>query len=281
MKIFKSEQDYENYVQNPFIRDRKIGFVPTMGALHDGHLRLIEECKRQTELTVCSIFVNPTQFNQAEDLKKYPKTLEADILKLEAAGCDVLFLPSEQAIYPTEASRHQHYELGFLETILEGTFRPGHYQGVSMVVDRLLNIIHPHFLFLGEKDFQQCKVIELLIQLSRHHVEIKTVATVRQPNGLAMSSRNARLTMEEQSQAAAIYQALMHLKTELNSGKDFIRSRDWEVAQLTKKDFEVEYLELASRKGLTIQNHFLNDDSQILLIAASFKGVRLIDNIFL
>ncbi|MEO7561037.1 MAG: pantoate--beta-alanine ligase, partial [Ferruginibacter sp.] len=166
------------------LKKRRIGFVPTMGALHTGHMALIQNCKSAELFCVCSIFINPTQFNNEADFKKYPVSLEADIDMLEEAGCDVLFLPSKQEIYP-DGFIPPKYDLGYLETILEGKYRPGHFQGVCQVVDKLLSIIKPDQLFLGQKDYQQCMVIKKLVSLKNYKLELKIVPTVRENNGLA------------------------------------------------------------------------------------------------
>jgi pantoate--beta-alanine ligase len=165
MIIFKHRAELQEYLHTQAISKDSIGFVPTMGALHAGHLSLLKKCRETCKVAVCSIFVNPTQFNNPGDFKKYPKTIEKDILLLEENGCDVLFFPDEKEIYPDKNSEKKHFDLGYLETILEGKFRPGHFQGVCLVVEKLLNIVEPDFLFLGQKDFQQCMVIRRLIEL--------------------------------------------------------------------------------------------------------------------
>lgn len=280
MRIFKTESAYKKYLENISVSNKKIGFVPTMGALHEGHLKLIEESKKKSILTVCSIFVNPTQFNNPEDLSKYPITLEADILKLEKAGCDVLFLPDVETIYPNESSRNRHYDLGNLEMILEGAFRPGHFQGVCMVVETLLQIVHPHFLFLGEKDFQQCKVIERLVELKNIPTTIITVPTMREESGLAMSSRNKRLSENEKIVASKLYESLAKIRAGLHAGMQFSKLQAQEITHLEEAGFQVEYLELASAKNLEITSEYHSDNPQLVLIAASLQSVRLIDNLF-
>lgn len=280
MRIFKTESAYKKYLENISVSNKKIGFVPTMGALHEGHLKLIEESKKKSTLTVCSIFVNPTQFNNPEDLSKYPITLEADILKLEKAGCDVLFLPDVEIIYPNEASKNRHYDLGNLEMILEGAFRSGHFQGVCMVVETLLQIVHPHFLFLGEKDFQQCKVIERLVELKNIPTTIITVPTMREESGLAMSSRNKRLSVNEKIVASKLYESLAKIRAGLHAGMQFSKLQAQEITHLEEAGFQVEYLELASAKNLEITSEYHSDNPQLVLIAASLQSVRLIDNLF-
>ncbi|MFM7709434.1 MAG: pantoate--beta-alanine ligase, partial [Ferruginibacter sp.] len=211
MVILKKAEDIRHFLLEQKQQQASIGFCPTMGALHAGHLSLIEASKRQCSLTVCSIFINPTQFNNPSDYQQYPVSLEQDIQMLEAAGCDLLFLPEETEMYPNGIPT-QKYDLGFLDTIMEGAHRPGHYQGVCMVVHRLLSIIPSDRLFLGEKDYQQCMVIQRLIELESIPVRIEIQPTIRERNGLAMSSRNRRLNEGQQKRATVIYAALMYMK---------------------------------------------------------------------
>ena len=196
MIIFKKAADIHNFLSNKREENQSIGFVPTMGALHEGHISLIIKSKSANSLTICSIFVNPTQFNNPMDFEKYPITIDSDITMLEEAGCDILFLPSTDEIYPKEFIKI-NYELGYLESILEGKYRPGHFQGVCMVVERLLRIIPCNILYLGQKDYQQCMVIEKMISLRNMDVDLVIAPTVRESDGLAMSSRNRRLSIEE------------------------------------------------------------------------------------
>ncbi|HUP11867.1 MAG TPA: pantoate--beta-alanine ligase, partial [Niastella sp.] len=165
MIIFKYADQLARYIEQQKKAGKLIGFVPTMGALHNGHITLINLCQQGTAVTVCSIFVNPTQFNNPTDYQLYPNTIEKDIEKLEAAGCDILFLPAIAEMYPQGTTNLEHYDLGYLETLLEGKFRPGHFQGVCQVMNRLLTMVKPHKLFMGQKDYQQCMVVSRLLQL--------------------------------------------------------------------------------------------------------------------
>src|SRR6188474_765813 len=165
MIILKKPNQLHDFLERRRNERKKIGFTPTMGALHAGHVSLVNAAKKQNDLVVCSIFVNPTQFNDPEDFRKYPVSIEKDMLMLEGAGCDVLFLPLIQDIYPSGTKNLKHYELGFLETVLEGKFRPGHFQGVCQIMHRLLEIVLPDNLYLGQKDYQQCLIIKKLIDL--------------------------------------------------------------------------------------------------------------------
>ena len=196
MVLLKNATDLYNYLDSQRKNHISIGFVPTMGALHEGHLSLLAKSKKENSITVCSIFINPTQFNDPLDFEKYPVTIEQDIQKLDSIDCDILFLPSVDEIYPDGLNYNIHFALGELETIWEGKYRPGHFQGVCLVVKRLLEIVQPDMLFLGQKDFQQCKVIAKLIEILNFEKKIALIIcpTMREPDGLAMSSRNMRLS---------------------------------------------------------------------------------------
>jgi pantoate--beta-alanine ligase len=275
MIISKHIADITSIIENERNSGRKIGFVPTMGALHDGHISLISKSVHETDFTVSSIFVNPAQFNNKADLDKYPVTTGKDIEMLEAAGCDLLFLPSADEIYPADFQK-KHYDLGYLETILEGKYRTGHFQGVCQVVDRLLSIIHCDVLFLGQKDYQQCMVIARMIELTGYPLKLKIVPTVRENSGLAMSSRNMRLSATEKETAAEIYQTLEILKKNLKKGA-LNELKQQAVDYLTNKGFEVDYVELTDDR-LRELNEWDGDLNVVALIAASLNNIRLIDN---
>jgi pantoate--beta-alanine ligase len=280
MIIFKHSNEIKRHLEREKSLRKTIGFVPTMGALHAGHLSLLKRSKEKSNISVCSIFVNPVQFNNAMDFKKYPKTLENDILLLEENDCDVLFLPDEKEIYPTEESKTKHFDLGYPETILEGKFRPGHFQGVALIVEKLLNIIDPDFLFLGQKDFQQCMVIKRLIEIMKKNIQLIICPILREESGLAMSSRNLRLSSFERKSAAELYQALLSIKQQLTSD-NFLALKNKAIEDLQKKGFKVEYLELAKKNTLELLSDFKEDDELVLLIAAFLGDVRLIDNLLI
>ena len=258
---------------------RSVGFVPTMGALHLGHITLIKNCKAATEICICSIFVNPTQFNNTEDFKKYPVTIEKDIDMLEAAGCDVLFLPEVKEIYPPGIAT-EHYELGYLEEILEGKYRPGHFQGVCQVVDRLLSIVQPDTLFLGQKDYQQCMVIKKLIELKKYPTLIKIIPTVRETSGLAMSSRNMRLSDVEKKTALQISKNLFFIQKEIRPG-DTTSLAEKVTNHLTAEGFKVDYVAIANAENLEPVTLWDGKSTLVALIAAYLNEVRLIDNLLL
>src|ERR1035437_7080665 len=183
MILFKHSKDLLSHLNDIKQKKFSTGFVPTMGALHAGHLSLISLSRQITHITICSIFINPVQFNNTEDFKKYPATIENDILFLEESGCDILFMPSENEMYPDAVSKNKHFELGDLEKFLEGKFRLGHFQGVCLVVEKLLNIIDPDYLFLGQKDYQQCLIIKKLISLMNKDINVMVCPILREKNG--------------------------------------------------------------------------------------------------
>jgi pantoate--beta-alanine ligase len=276
MIIFKQAADIFSFLQKEK-EQRKIGFVPTMGALHQGHISLVNLSRQQNDLTVCSIFVNPTQFNNPDDFKHYPVTIEKDIEQLLMAGCDALFLPSVAEIYPNGYQK-KVYDLGEIETIFEGKYRPGHFQGVCQVVDRLLEMIDPNRIYLGQKDYQQCMVIRRLINIlgKEDQYELVIAPTIREKSGLAMSSRNMRLSSEQRAQAKALFEALTYIKNHISSNNNSIAEAK---TSLESKGFAVDYIAVADAATLEIPKPSSN--KLVSLVAASINGVRLIDNLLL
>jgi pantoate--beta-alanine ligase len=279
MIIFKYAEQLARYIQQQKAAQKQIGFVPTMGALHNGHIALIDQSKKATAVTVCSIFVNPTQFNNPGDYQLYPKTIEQDIARLEAAGCDVLFLPSIEEMYPNGTTGLEHYDLGYLETLLEGKFRPGHFQGVCQVMYRLLSMVQPHKLFMGQKDYQQCMVVSRLLQLMQSPTELITCPTLREADGLAMSSRNMRLSPEDRQKATTIYKSLTLIKQECNNGGAWPVIKNKATQLLTDAGFKIDYVELANANTLEPATDL--NGPRVALIAAFLHDVRLIDNMLL
>ena len=279
MILIKKIADLQNLLQSCRAGGHTVGFVPTMGALHQGHLALVESSKAACEKTVCSIFVNPTQFTNRLDFEKYPISIERDIDLLEEAGCDVLFLPVVQEMYPANEAV-ERYELGYLEDILEGKYRPGHFQGVCQIVDKLLSVTKPHCLFIGQKDYQQCMVIQKMISLKKLPVALQICETLREPNGLAMSSRNLRLSEEEKSKAAVLIQTLRTIKRDLKRGN--VQNLLQEAHNsLTSAGFEVDYVAIASAQNLLPVTDWDGEVKCVALVAATLNSVRLIDNILL
>jgi pantoate--beta-alanine ligase len=280
MKIYKKPGELHGFLEKKKMEKHQVGFVPTMGALHTGHLSLVNEAKKQNKIVVCSIFVNPTQFNDPEDFKKYPITLEKDILMFEEVGCDVIFIPSVQDIYPNGIDHLKHYELDFLETVFEGKFRPGHFQGVCQVMHRLLEIVLPNNLYLGQKDYQQSMVIKKLIELIGLNDKIKVIIcpTFREEDGLAMSSRNTRLLPDDRKKAATISAALRYIKEHLKPG-DTRKIRNEAKEMLLQKEFQVDYIEVADAGTLELVENWNGKQKVVALVAAFLKKVRLIDNL--
>jgi len=279
MVIFKNAGQVVDFLSGLKKKDKGLGFVPTMGALHNGHISLIQTSKEQNDVTVCSIFINPAQFNNPEDFKRYPVTLEKDIELLIQSGCDLLFLPSAEQIYPPGYQK-KIYPLGNIETILEGLYRPGHFQGVCEVMDRLLEIIQPHRLYLGQKDYQQCMVVRRLIELSgkQNQIELVVEPTIREEDGLAMSSRNLRLSEEERAKAPVINKTLSYIKD--NLGQLPLKTlRNSAKTRLESEGFIVDYVEIAD--AYTLETFRGQSKKLVALVAASINNVRLIDNMIL
>ena len=280
MIIFKQSEDLVNKLQS-LKKDRKsIGFVPTMGALHNGHIALIQQSLSRNEITVVSIFINPTQFNDKKDFEKYPVTIEKDIELLAAAGCDALFWPTVEEIYPHGYEQPVHYELGYLETVLEGKYRPGHFQGVCRVMNRLLDIMPPDNLYMGQKDYQQCMVVSRLLEIMQSRAVLHTCPTLREPDGLAMSSRNTRLNKTERENAIAIFAALRFIKENIQPGAVSAvieRSRQ----MLEEKEFRIDYVAIADATTLEPVANWDGKQKLVALVAAFQHEVRLIDNMVL
>lgn len=277
VKIFKNSSELTEFME--VIRNsHKVGFVPTMGALHDGHLQLVRTSKRENEVTVCSIFVNPTQFNRKDDFENYPRTLEKDLDLLERVKCDVVFTPTPEQIYPGGTDFNKvTLDLGHLGKILEATHRPGHFEGVVEVVYRLFKIIRPHVAYFGKKDYQQCKVIEKLGNEYFPEIIIKTLPTVREPDGLAMSSRNLRLSEQGRKSALNLFHALSEAAIMYKKRSDIEIIKQAVVEKyFVKNNLRCEYFEIASKDTLLpLHTH---QKEAVLLTAVWVEDVRLIDN---
>jgi pantoate--beta-alanine ligase len=261
--------------------DRKtIGFVPTMGALHSGHVSLIQQSKEENDLTVCSVFVNPTQFNNAEDLAKYPRTMEDDILMLEKAGCDVLFHPEPQEMYP-DGFTIKNYHWGPVTHSLEGAFRPGHFDGVITIVEKLFEVVTPDKAYFGQKDFQQCAVISRMVEEFSMPVNIRICPTLREADGLALSSRNTRLSEQERKEALLISKALYLIRENLNYKSTGELVAEATALLHTGELMKPEYVAIVNRRTLEpVETTAVPVDS-VALIASWCGNVRLIDNLIL
>lgn len=274
MILCKTEKDLRKVLSTT----SDTGFVPTMGALHEGHLSLIRQSRQNHACTIVSIFVNPTQFNDPTDFTHYPRTLDKDMALLLTTGCDVLFLPDAGEIYPQGTTGLPHYALGELERILEGQYRPGHFQGVCQVVHRLLALVRPKCLYLGEKDYQQCLVIRELIRLKQVPVALQIVPTLREADGLAMSSRNLRLNNIQRESATAIYKGLVYLKTHLAAGSLDLLIRSV-TDDLLKAGFQQpDYVAITDAETLEPVAEWNGYQPLRALIAARIGDIRLIDN---
>lgn len=279
MHIFNEIELFRAFLRSLSKGDKTIGFVPTMGALHEGHLELIRQSKEQNTYTVCSIFVNPTQFNNPSDLAKYPRTIEGDTSLLKSAGCDALFLPDVSEMYPS--SEALTFNLGTIDHILEGEFRPGHFSGVALVVSKLFNIVHPHHAYFGQKDFQQVLVIKKLVKDLNFDLNIVVVPTVREKDGLAMSSRNLRLNAEDRLKAVLLYQSLRQAKELLLKGSVFVEVKGTIESKFKTNDLRLEYFDLCEAENLKSLKSVDANTKAVLLIAAYVGEVRLIDNMLI
>jgi pantoate--beta-alanine ligase len=257
---------------------KTVGLVPTMGALHEGHLELVRNAKENSDVVIVSIFVNPTQFNNPDDFAKYPKTLDKDLDLLKNIGVDAVFVPENQEVYPE--SPMIKIDFGDLERVLEGAFRPGHFNGVGIVVSKLLNIVKPHKAFFGQKDLQQVAVIKRLVKDLSFDVEIIVVPTVREASGLALSSRNLRLSPEQREIALVLFKSLSFAKTELLKGEQWLNVKS-EIQNQFKHtpEVELEYFELVDSEKMKVLDGLQEGNPISICIAAYVGEVRLIDNI--
>ena len=277
MKTFSSIKETISYLEQQIIAEKSIGFVPTMGALHEGHLALMRRAKKENDLLVVSVFVNPVQFNNAGDLKKYPRAPEEDTKKLKSVHCDVLFAPDVKEMYPEEVTAQ--YDFGGLDKVMEGAFRPGHFNGVAVVVKKLFDIISPHRAYFGEKDFQQLAIIKKLVEMEKIPVEIASCPIVREPDGLAMSSRNRLLSAEERKIAPFIYKTLQ----EARRRRDHICANPLRQMIINifegNEHFKLEYFDIVDDKTLRPVNAWDDKIGTVACVAVWLGSVRLIDNI--
>ncbi|MDE5610859.1 MAG: pantoate--beta-alanine ligase [Odoribacter sp.] len=277
MQVFNTKNELANRIAGLKKEGKVIGFVPTMGALHEGHLSLVKASKKNSDITVVSIFVNPTQFNDPEDLKRYPRTLEQDIRLLETVDCDIVFAPSVEEIYPEPDTRK--FDFGYLESVMEGAKRPGHFNGVGQVVSRLFDIVSPDKAFFGMKDFQQVAIIKYMVKQLKYNIEIIPCPIVREESGLAKSSRNTLLDEEHKKNAPHIYATLKKART-LVPAMEVKEMKKWIADEINRNPFlETEYVEIVDDTTLKVTENWAEPGTKVACVAVYAGKIRLIDNI--
>ena len=279
MKVLKSKKTLIDYVERQREMGKKIGFAPTMGALHQGHLSLYKAAKKENDEVISSIFVNPTQFNNPDDFQKYPKTLEKDLELLEKAGVDAVYVPNVEEMYP-DGLNSKKYDFDGLENEMEGKYRPGHFDGVGTIVEELFRQVQPHNAYFGEKDYQQLAIIKKMVEKTKLPVKIHEVPTLREEDGLAMSSRNVRLTETQRKEATIIYETLTKVKEWFKViSLEEIKQKVTDIFR--NSNFELEYFVIADEKTLKETDFFYKDKNYRAFIVAYAGDVRLIDNMHL
>ncbi|MAX68273.1 MAG: pantoate--beta-alanine ligase [Flavobacteriales bacterium] len=277
MKTFTLKSELKSYL-NGIRKDKIVSFIPTMGSLHEGHFSLLQKAKESSDIVICSIFVNPTQFNNSSDLEKYPRTTEIDITRLTEKKCTILYLPEASDLYQENEQAKQFYFDG-LDNFMEGERREGHFNGVATIVEKLFNIINPEKAFFGEKDLQQLQIIKYITQKLQFPIEIIGVATKREESGLAMSSRNKLLSEKNLQKATLIYQTLQFIE-ENSRNFTLLELKKFAIERFNNQiDLNLEYLEIVSLDKLQPISEFRNKNENAACIAASISSVRLIDNI--
>ena len=281
MLLFKEVEKLQTYLEKKRAKGLTIGYTPTMGALHQGHASLIKKAKAENDISVCSIFVNPTQFNDPKDLEKYPRTEGRDIEMLASLDNDIVFYPTVDAIYP-KGINIPTFDFGVVDKVMEGKFRPGHFDGVVEVVHRLLDIVQPEGLYMGQKDFQQFTLIQHMLNQMGSKTQLVVCPIIREKDGLALSSRNVRLTAQNRQNAPIISKILHQLNDWMAGGLSVKEAEKKAIAQLSKvPDFKPEYFEIVD--GHTLQPiEKMSDTDYVVVCAAVWTGaIRLIDNVIL
>ncbi len=277
MKVFSKISETTSYLQEQKNIGKTIGFVPTMGALHEGHLELMRYAKAENDLLVVSVFVNPIQFNKSSDLEKYPRNLEQDKKLLERVKCDILFAPTVEEMYPEPIIKE--YDFGKLGKVMEGANRPGHFNGVAIVVKKLFDITIPNKAYFGEKDFQQLAIIKKLVAMEHLNLEIVPCPIVREFDGLAMSSRNERLTAQQRKNAPFIYKTLQQA-LKMTASKSVMEVKSWVENEFNSNDaFGLEYFEVGDAVDLQQVKDWKGTKNIMGFVVANMRNVRLIDNI--
>ncbi|WP_246000738.1 pantoate--beta-alanine ligase [Pontibacter diazotrophicus] len=278
MEVIKQVSTIRQRVQAFRCGGKSIGFVPTMGALHEGHLQLLQASAQENDVTICSIFVNPTQFNNPDDYKLYPRTLDQDTELLKTVGCDVLFAPSPEEVYPQQQPLLQ-FSFGALEDVMEGERRPGHFNGVATIVSKLFHLVQPHRAYFGQKDLQQVAIVRQLVHTLSFDLELVCYPTVREEDGLAMSSRNTRLNEEQRQIAPSLYKGLKLAEAQLRKQPVAVIKATVAAYLESVEGVELEYFEIADPSTLQPVEDVTNVQEVALCIAAVVGPVRLIDNI--
>ena len=280
MQLFKRVDQLQSFLNAERVNNRSVGFIPTMGALHAGHLSLVKRSLSENQITVASIFVNPTQFNETSDLDRYPRTPGKDLQKLAKVGCNVAFLPEVEDMYPPGHNTELKIDLSGLDARMEGAQRPGHFDGVAQVVKRFLDIVQPENLYMGQKDYQQQLIVKQMIRVLDLPYQVITVPTAREEDGLAMSSRNVLLDIETRQKAAILYQTLQAAKTRLIKGEFPKDIETWAMKAMTQPGFRPEYFSIVD--GYSLQPLPDQEELAELVVACTAVwagGVRLIDNL--
>ena len=280
MYIFKKVEDLQNYLTQLRESGKSIGFVPTMGALHAGHISLIEQANQGSDITVCSIFVNPTQFDNADDLKKYARNLPKDAKMLGDALTNVLFAPNIDEVYPTHLETEVDLDFGQLTKVMEGRFRTGHFEGMVQVVNRLLNIVEPDSLYMGQKDFQQAAIVKNMLEQQKRKTQLVVCPIIREPHGLAMSSRNERLSAEDRALAKVLHEALLEAKQNIQQS-DITSIKNAAQEKIASAGLKLDYFEIADANTLLSIAAADQSTEIVACVAAYLKDVRLIDNMIL
>ena len=278
MKVLKTSSAVVEYLQK-YKQKKSIGFVPTMGSLHEGHLKLIEASKKTCAVTICSVFVNPMQFNDDDDFTSYPRNIEADLKKLRQSGCDIVYNPDTDDLY-LKNEKAKEFDFGTLAINMEGKFRQGHFNGMATVVEKFFKLIMPTKAFFGQKDLQQLQITKLLVRQINAEIEIVGIPTVREKNGLAKSSRNNLLNENAKNEAALIYESLLYCQN--NKEKGIHKLKLYIKNQFKKNEnFELEYIEFVNTNSMMPIKKWAGENENAICIAAYINGIRLIDNIIL
>ncbi|MFN7911554.1 MAG: pantoate--beta-alanine ligase [Bacteroidota bacterium] len=278
MKIIRNLQELKS-VLNDWRKEFKIGFVPTMGALHSGHISLIKESKLQCQKTVCSIFVNPTQFNDKKDLERYPRTEKEDVKLLIAADCDIVFIPEVNEMYPHKDERT--FDFGHLDKVLDGAARPGHFNGVAQIVSKLFDAVKPDKAFFGIKDYQQVLIIKELVRQMKTNIEIVACPIMREKDGLAMSSRNTLLSTQERKLASVIPKVMQSIPSLKAAGYSFSEVKKQVASKFSGNGYRLDYFIISDANSLIEDEDFTDSHQQVVLIACFIGHIRLIDNMLL